>query len=157
MKTVLSLLFLLAIIFSGCTAEMSEREDASTSTELTPSASPQSELEESLPYTARFEIFTRGTKRIFTQAMYHNLSPELYIEARDPQLINVQKSNLTWNDFFKTLPFSLTKDCLVTGTKQTFCTSDTEKLRFFLNDQEVPEALDDVIKADDTLRVTYGK
>jgi len=49
---------------------------------------------------------------------------------------------------------------LVTGTKQTFCSSDTDpkkRLRFFINDIETPEALDLQIQAGDRLRVTYGE
>jgi len=157
MKTVLSLLFFSAMIFSACTVMTVGSEDSSITSNSTPLVSPQSELEESVDFTARFEVYTNGTKRIFTQSMYHNLSPNLYIEASDPHLIYVKKTNLTWNDFFKTLPFSLTKECLVTGTKQTFCTSDTQKLRFLLNNQEVADALDRVIEAGDTLIVMYGK
>jgi len=157
MKVVLSLLFLSAMILSACTTAKVDSENSITTSKPSPMVSDQSELVQSVDFTARFEIYTQGTKRVFTQPKYHNLSPDLYIEASDPHLIHVKKPNLMWDDFFKTLPFSLTKDCLVTGTKQTFCTSDTEKLRFFLNNQEVPEALDSIIKADDTLQVTYGK
>lgn len=107
-------------------------------------------------FTASFEITTNGTKRIFTQVMYHHQSPDLYIENPNPSTIHIKKSEATWNDFFKTLPFSLTQSCLVTGTKQTFCSTETKKLRFFLNEVETPNALENKIQANDHLRVTYG-
>jgi hypothetical protein len=106
-------------------------------------------------YTARFEIYTNGTKRIFTDSKYHRQSADIYIENPDPHLMYVKKPNLTWNDFFKTLPFSVKKECLVTGTKQTFCNTETKRLYFYLNGQEEPDALDKVILANDSLRVEY--
>lgn len=106
-------------------------------------------------YTARFEIFTNGTKRIFTSAMYHNKSADVYIENPDPSIIMLNKPNITWNDFFKTLPFTLNQDCLITGTKQTFCNNETKKLHFYINQQETSDALDRVINPNDFLRVEY--
>jgi hypothetical protein len=40
--------------------------------------------------------------------------------------VHVRKAGVIWSDFFKTLPMELTKDCLITGTKQTFCIGETE-------------------------------
>lgn len=124
---------------------------SSASTQVVTSPAP-------LPFdfTARFEIFTNGTKRIFTDAMYHNQSAEVFIEKSDPQRINVKTAGTTWGDFFSTLPFSLSKECLVTGTKQTFCTTETKKLYFILNGEDTPNALDRIIAPDDVLRVEYG-
>jgi len=107
-------------------------------------------------FTASFEIYTNGTKRIFTAAMYHNQSPDVFIQSQDPGIVHVKKKGVTWTDFFETLPFALTKECLVTGTKQTFCTTETKKLRFFLNNAETPDALDLTIEPEDRLRVSYG-
>lgn len=107
-------------------------------------------------FTATFEIYTNGTKRVFNQAMYHNLSSEVYIENPDPSLIYVKKPGTTWDGFFKTLPFSLTEDCLITGTKQQFCSTETKKLTFVLNNENNQNALDLEIKQGDKLVVTYG-
>ena len=51
---------------------------------------------------------------------------------------------------------SLSKDCLVTGSGQTFCTNKTQALRFFINGMEDPDALDREIKESDKLLITYG-
>lgn len=106
-------------------------------------------------FTASFEITTNGTKRTFTQSMYHNQSEDVFIENSQPNTVYVKKSGTTWNDFFKTLPFSLTNDCLTTGTGQTFCTNATQTLRFFINGTENPNALDEIIKPDDKLEIVY--
>ena len=105
--------------------------------------------------TASSEIYTNGTKRIFTASMYHNQSEEVFIESPSPNVVQVKKSGVTWQDFFETLPFSLSKDCLITGTNQTFCTNETGALKFFLNDTEEPHALEQEIMPGDTLLITY--
>ncbi len=161
-------LFSSALILSGCAALPKSDQDTTTipaSTEsvaampTSPTSIPISETneaEESKTFTARFEIYTNGTKRIFTEAKYHNQSPEVYIQNPDPSRINVTEKQITWNDFFTTLPFSLSKDCLVTGTKQTFCSDSTGTLRFFLNGIETPMALDLEIQENDFLKVEYN-
>jgi len=44
---------------------------------------------------ASFAIFTNGTFRTFTAAMYHTLSQDVYIEASNPNVIQVKKSGAT--------------------------------------------------------------
>jgi len=107
-------------------------------------------------YSAGFAIFTNGTFRIFTAAMYHNLSEDVFIQADNPNIIRVKKANITWDDFFKTLPFKLTKECLTTGTGQLFCSNNNQKLKFYLNGNLDPDALDRVINPRDQLLVSYG-
>ncbi len=105
---------------------------------------------------ASFAIFTNGTFRIFTAAMYHNLSQDAYIEASNPNIVKIKKEGITWDDFFSTLPFKLTHDCLTTGTKETFCTSGEKTLKFYLNGEEKTQVLDQIIQDGDKLLVTYG-
>lgn len=109
-----------------------------------------------ISYKAGFAIFTHRTFRVFTAAMYHNQSSDVYIAADNPNIVNIKKSGTTWNDFFKTLPFKLTKECLTTGTKETFCTNKKATLQFYLNGKQDENALDKQISAGDQLLVSYG-
>lgn len=104
---------------------------------------------------ASFAIFTNRTFRVFTASMYHNLSEDVFIESKNPNIIQIRKS-VTWNDFFKTLPFKLTKDCLTTGTGQTFCNGQNGTLKFYLNGQSDPDALDKLINQGDKLLISFG-
>ena len=88
--------------------------------------------------------------------MYHNLNPDVYIESDNPSIIHVKRENITWGDFFATLPISLTPTCLITGTKETFCTTESKTLRFTLNGQNLPDTLDKTIMDGDKLLVTFG-
>ena len=88
--------------------------------------------------------------------MYHNLSDDVYIEAGSPNIIKVKKAGVTWNDFFSTLPFKLTQDCLTTGTKETFCTGSKVSLKFYLNGERKESVLDQEIQSGDKFLVTFG-
>ena len=107
-------------------------------------------------YSASFAIFTNGTFRIFTASMYHNLSPDVFIESSNPNIVHVKKAGITWDDFFKTLPFKLTEECLTTGTGQTFCTNSNQTLKFYINGELDSNVLDRIINAGDQLLVSYG-
>jgi len=106
--------------------------------------------------SASFAIFTNRTFRVFTSAMYHQRSQDVYIEASDPNIIQVKKSGTTWNDFFSTLPFKLTPECLTTGSKERFCTGNRGILQFYLNGLKKSNVLDQEIKDGDKLLVTFG-
>lgn len=108
------------------------------------------------PYQAVFLIFTHGVQRDFSAAMYLNQSSDVYIEATNPSIIHVKQSGVTWNEFFQTLPFELTRDCLTTGTGQQFCTGNEGTLTFFLNGNNTPEVLQQIIQPADRLLISFG-
>lgn len=139
--------------------ESSDQQIVPANVQTTSTASPASTIlspTPQLPYRAYFAIFTNGTFRIFTLPMYHNLSPDVYITAETPNTITVTKTQQTWQDFFNTLPFTLSQDCLTTGTGEQFCTGPAGTLSFYLNGQNVPEALTRQLLPEDMLLVTYG-
>lgn len=108
-------------------------------------------------FTASFEIITLGTKRVFTQSMYHYQSPRVYIEDRDPSTIHVNDLGVTWGDFFDTLPLTLNQSCLITGNKETYCNNEQNKLSFILNNTNTPKSLEMEIRSGDHLIVRYGR
>lgn len=108
------------------------------------------------PYTAQFLIFTHGTKRIFTDPKYHQQSPAVFLTANDSSTIHIEREGVTWADFFATLPFKLNHECLITGTNQTFCQTETQSLSFYLNGKLDPEVLTKVIQPNDQLLVTVS-
>lgn len=105
--------------------------------------------------TATFEVHTNGTKRVFTNPMYHDLDADVYLTLDNPSVVHVKRAGVAWSDLFETLPMQLTSECLTTGTGQSFCQSNTHRLIFYLNGQESPAALDSIIKQGDHLMVVY--
>lgn len=104
---------------------------------------------------ASFAIMTGNIERSFKAEKYHNLSPDVYIEASDPTVVHVKKAGITWDDFFKTLPMKLTKECLTTGDEETFCEGKGGSLKFFLNDIEDKDLLDKEIKEGDKALIKF--
>lgn len=129
------------------------RQNILTDTATVPTATPG--IVEKSEFTADFEIYTNGTKRIFTDAKYHAQSEEVFLTASSSSTVYVKKYGVTWSDFFNALPFSITKECLITGTKQTFCSTQNKKLKFFINDIENPDALDVQISEGDFLKIVF--
>ncbi|MBI2049411.1 hypothetical protein HYT32_00645 [Candidatus Roizmanbacteria bacterium] len=132
------------------------QQSTQTETSISKPPSPTLNIPKNVDYQARFAIFTNGLKRTFTASMYHNLSKDVYIEASDPSVVHVKRDGITWMDFFLTLPFKLDKDCLTTGTKETFCTTPNASLKFYLNGVKNDNLLFEEIKDNDLLLISYG-
>ena len=120
-----------------------------------PLSTPTPNVPKNVDYKAKFSVTTNGTKRIFTNAMYHNLDDDVYIPTGNTSSVVVKKSGIVWADLFESLPMSLDKDCLITGTGQEFCSDDDNSLKFYLDDEENPDALDMEIMDGDELEVVY--
>lgn len=119
--------------------------------------------DEKVDIKASFRIITGNITRSFKAEKYHNLSPDVYIEAPDPTIVYVKKSGITWDDFFKTLPMKLTKGCLTTGDGETYCSGKDLRiggqggsLKFYLNDKEDKDLLDREIKDGDKALIKYA-
>ena len=123
---------------------------------VSPSPTPTMVTQKSVDYKAKFAIYTNGVKRVFTNPMYHNLSKDVYIEASDPAIVHVKKDGITWMNFFMTLPFKLSKDCLTTGTNETFCATKNATLKFYLNGIRTNNLLFEKIKDGDLALISYG-
>lgn len=110
-----------------------------------------------VPYNATFQIVIDGETRTFTDPRYHNKSADVYItpEGSRQVQITVAQPNITWGILFATLPMSVTKDCIVTGTQQTFCSNASKQLRFYINGVESPDALITVIEPSSQLKIVY--
>ncbi len=112
--------------------------------------------EDKVDHKASFAIFTHGTFRVFTASMYHDRSPDVFIQADNPNIVHVKKSNVTWDDFFRTLPFKLTKECLITGGGETFCSGQGGILKFYLNGKRNDDLLKEVVRPNDRVLVSFG-
>ena len=158
-KTVIIGIILLITVLLGLTFVSNKQKESKAPLLEQVQQQPTSISEQTLAVDkqASFAIFTNGTFRVFTASMYHRLSPDVYIEASNPNIVKVKKAGVTWNDFFQTLPFSLTKNCLTTGTKETFCTNQNKTLKFYVNGVKTNKLLDKVINDGDKALVSYGE
>ncbi|MEK7517316.1 MAG: hypothetical protein AAB583_02110 [Patescibacteria group bacterium] len=151
----IGIVFLIAIVLLSIKI-FATNQTATTKISVLPSPSPTLDVPKNVDYKARFAIFTNGLKRVFTNSMYHNLSKNVYIETSDPSIVYVKKDDITWTDFFETLPMKLDKNCLVTGTKETFCSTPNATLKFYLNGTKTDNLLFQKIKDGDWALISYG-
>ena len=152
---------IVAVVFGGFLVISSQRPQTDEQvpkeqTQKVPLLTPTPQ-EQNVAIEASFAIVTNGLVRRFAFPMYHNLSSDVYIDASDPTVVYVKKRGVTWNNFFETLPMKLTKECLTTGTKETFCTGATGALRFYLNGIEDRDLLDREIKNGDKARIEFRR
>ena len=119
-----------------------QNQNPSTSPTSVPPSLTSTPQTQEVDLKASFQINTQGVVRSFKNPKYHLKTAEVYISADDPTVVHVTKIGVTWDDFFKTLPMKLTKDCLTTGDGETFCSGSGGTLRFYLNDKEDPDLLD---------------
>lgn len=155
MKVILPIAILIATISTHIFLTSKPAPEPNKQTPKTNNNSTSSEVENKEVFiNAKFSIYTLGTKRDFSNPMYQNLSEKAYIATgKGDQIIALNST--TWKEFFDTLPFSLDTQCLVTGTKQRFCTNTTQGLNFYLNGAIDPEALSRSINEGDELEVRF--
>lgn len=145
-------IFFLAIAFILVSAFILFNKSQTPQPSATPSPTPQNKF---IDIKASFTIVTGNITRSFKAEKYHNQSPDVYIENINPTIVHVKKTGITWDDFFKTLPMKLTKDCLITGDGETLCSGKNGILKFYLNDIETPGLLDKEVRDGDKALIKY--
>ena len=152
MKWFVAVGILVGIVLLASFIYFSPQKSQNTTIDTPSPSSPPGQYEA----RASFAIFTNGTWRIFSEAKYHNLSEDVYIQQDNPNVVHVKKSEVTWGDFFATLPMRVSRECLITGTGQTFCSTGPQQLKFYLNGRLHPRALEVSIQNGDRLLVSFG-
>lgn len=154
MKVFFAFVIIIVVLLSALALTKSQNKQAPLPNQQT-QTSPTPVQNQKVDLTASFTIVTGSITRNFSAKMYHNLSPDVYIESPDPSVVHVKKKGITWDNFFKTLPMQLTKDCLTTGNKETFCTGENGTLRFYLNSNEDKDLLDKEVKENDKVLIQF--
>ncbi|MBI2039920.1 hypothetical protein HYT18_02510 [Candidatus Microgenomates bacterium] len=152
MKTV----FVIIAVFAVLVASIIYLNRSKIPQPATQISTPTPVLEEKVNIKATFTIITGNITRSFRAEKYHNQSPNVYIQNPDPSVVYVTKKGIRWSDFFNTLPMKLTKECLTTGDGETFCDGKDGSLKFYLNDIETPNLLEEQIKEVDKALIKFN-
>lgn len=104
---------------------------------------------------ASFSVITHKITRSFDNAMYKNQSKDVYIPNENSKAVVVTANGVTWGDFFETLPFSVSSDCLVTGDGDRLCNGEDGTLTFEINGENVDNALSQRINEGDDFIIRY--
>lgn len=151
MKTLVSIILIVLLLIFGFIA-LNKPQDPEKSAK--PSPTPIIH-DQKVNIKASFMIITGTITRSFQAEKYHNQSPDVYLEKSDPAIVHVIKRGITWDDFFRTLPMKLTKDCLITGDGEMLCSGKNGSLKFYLNNVGSPNLLDQEIKDGDKALIKF--
>ncbi len=99
---------------------------------------PGCELRQSVHWHADFALYIRGERYDFNQPRFisdeaDELSGNVHIHNPRHHVVHVHREGTTWREFFDSLGFELTDQCLTTPDGERLCASDTERLSFVLN------------------------
>ena len=99
---------------------------------------PGCELRQSVHWHADFALYIRGERYDFNQPRFvsdeeDELSENVHIHNPRHHVVHVHREGTTWREFFGSIGFELTDQCLTTPEGERLCTSDTERLSFMLN------------------------
>ncbi len=99
---------------------------------------PGCELRQSVHWHADFALYIRGERYDFKQERFisdteDELSENVHIHEPFHAIVHVHREGTTWREFFDSLGFELTDQCLTTPEGEQLCNSDAERLSFVLN------------------------
>ena len=121
---------------------------------------PGCELRQSVHWHADFALYIRGVRYDFDQERFFSseedeLSENVHIH--EPFLVvHVHREGTTWREFFDSLGFELTDQCLTLPEGEQLCNSDAERLAFILNGVHVDGlAFQDITNIDRAL-ISFG-
>ena len=121
---------------------------------------PGCELRQSVHWHADFALYINGKRYDFNQERFFSTTDEELSEnvhLHEPFLVvHVHREGTTWREFFHSLGFELTDQCLTTPEGDTYCTSETERLSFIVNGVRVDGlAFQDITDIDRAL-ISFG-
>jgi len=121
---------------------------------------PGCELRQSVHWHADFALYIRGERYDFNQErFFSNAEDELSenVHIHEPFLVvHVHREGTTWREFFSSLGFELTDECLTLPEGEQLCSSEGERLSFILNGVRVDAlAFQDITDIDRAL-ISFG-
>ena len=122
---------------------------------------PGCELRQPVHWHADFALYIRGERYDFNQTRFFStadeeLSENVHIHEPYHAIVHVHREGTTWREFFDSLGFDLTDQCLTTPEGEQHCASNDEQLSFILNGVRVDSlAFQDITDIDRAL-ISFG-
>ena len=122
---------------------------------------PGCELRQAVHWHADFALYIRGERYDFNQERFvsdeeDELSENVHIHGERVSVVHVHREGTTWREFFDSLGFELTDQCLTTPEGEQFCNSEAEGLSFVLNGVKLDAmAFQDITNIDRAL-ISFG-
>lgn len=108
-----------------------------------------------------FIVYLDGQSYDFTDDKYqskaaHVLHAHVHLHDNNDDVIHRHERDITLADFFHSLGFTLTDECITTDEDETFCSGDTQKLQLYVNGEATSTIADYENKEEDQLLLYYG-
>ncbi len=122
---------------------------------------PGCELRQAVHWHADFALYIRGERYDFGQERFvsdeeDELSGNIHLHGERSSVVHVHREGTTWREFFDSIGFELTDQCLTTPEGEQFCDSEAERLSFVLNGVKLDAmAFQDITNIDRAL-ISFG-
>ena len=84
------------------------------------------------------------------------LHAHIHLHDNNDEVIHRHDHGVTLSDFFGSLGFNLSNDCLTGDTGVAFCTADNDELMVFVNDERINEPATYVNQEEDRILIYHG-
>ena len=135
--------------------------EAAPATVVCEPGTPGCELRQPVHWHADFALYIHGERYDFSQERFlsdeeDELSENVHIHEPFHDVVHVHREGTTWREFFGSLGFELTDECLTLPEGDQYCNSETERLSFILNGVRVDAlAFQDITDIDRAL-ISFG-
>jgi len=92
----------------------------------------------------------------FSAPAYQIKSSWIHFEGRDSFTVHKHATGVTLEYLFDTLNIGLDDQCYVFPDGKSFCTNEDYTLKFFINEEQVPDIRDYEIMDDDRILIVFG-
>ena len=102
-------------------------------------------------------VIIHGDTFDFSGPSYQTQNNWIHFENRDGATIHRHASNVTLGYLFESLSIGLTDECFVfPNGVRSFCTDDRYSLKFYVNEESVPDITGYVARDGDRVLISYG-
>lgn len=119
------------------------------------------QLRQEVHWHADFALYIDGKRYNFDQDRFYStaevkLSENVHLHRPWHVVVHVHRESTTWREFFDSLGFELTDQCITLPEGERFCTSGAKQLSFILNGVRVDTlAFEDITNLDRVL-ISFG-
>jgi cytochrome oxidase Cu insertion factor (SCO1/SenC/PrrC family) len=109
----------------------------------------------SVHWHADFSVTINGRRVDFAKQKYMVQSEYVHLEGGDGTTIHKHATGVTLADFFSSIGWELTNECLRTDNGDEYCTGDEGELRIVVNGDEIDNPGEYKIQDGDQIQVSY--
>lgn len=86
----------------------------------------------------------------------HILHADVHLHDNNDEVIHRHDHGITLGEFFGSIGFDLTPDCITSDTGTLFCTNDPNELMVFVNDERIEDFANYVNQEEDRILIYFG-